>query len=184
VRLEGEGIALRRLVADDAAALLELRLRNREFFAPFEPVRDPSFFTLPGQALALADEAGRWERGDAYGFGITERDDDAVLLGWVILSNVVRGAWQNATIGYAVDEAANGRGVATEAVGLAVGFAFEYADLHRVQAAVLPRNVRSTRVLAKNGFRREGRSRYYLQIAGVWADHDIYAITREDVGPA
>lgn len=96
------------------------------------------------------------------------------------LSNVVRGAWGNCTIGYFVDHGRNGLGYATEAVGLAVRFAFDHAGLHRVQAAVMPRNVRSIRVVEKNGFRYEGLARRYLQIDGRWEDHNIYAITVED----
>jgi ribosomal-protein-alanine N-acetyltransferase len=181
MRLDGDVAAVRRLDAGDAVAMLDLRLRNREFFKPYEPLRDASFFTRQGQSTALADDVARWERGDSYGFAILDRTAGDELAGWVTIANVVRGAWQNATIGYAVDESANGRGLATDAVGLAVRFAFEEAGLHRIQAAVLPVNARSARVLEKNGFRREGHARRYLQIAGVWADHDLYAITREDV---
>ncbi len=93
---------------------------------------------------------------------------------------VVRGPWQNANIGYYVDRTWNGRGVCTEAVGLVVGFAFDRAGLHRVQAAVMPRNTPSIRVLEKNGFRREGLAPRYLQIDGVWENHVIFARTTED----
>ena len=102
------------------------------------------------------------------------------LIGRVALSNVSRGAWQNATLGYYIDEAHTGRGYATEAVRLALEFAFGSARLHRVQAAVLPRNIASRRVLEKAGFCREGRSTKYLQINGVWEDHEMFAITLED----
>jgi ribosomal-protein-alanine N-acetyltransferase len=181
VRLDGDIAAIRRLEPRDAAAMLELRLRNKDFFKPYEPLREASFFTPRGQATALAEDSARWQRGDAYAFAILDRAGGDALAGWITIANVVRGAWQNATIGYAVDEAANGRGLATDAVGLAVRFAFTEAGLHRVQAAVLPVNARSARVLEKNGFRREGHARRYLQIAGVWADHDLFAITREDL---
>ncbi len=181
MRLDGEIAAIRRLATRDAPAMLDLRVRNRAFFKPYEPLRDASFFTRHGQAAALADDVARWERGDSYAFAILDRARGDALAGWITIANVVRGAWQNATLGYAVDEAANGRGLATDAVGLAVRFAFRDAGLHRVQAAVLPANARSVRVLEKNGFRREGHARRYLQIAGVWADHDLFAITREDV---
>lgn len=63
---------------------------------------------------------------------------------------------------------------------LALRFAFAEAGLHRVQAAVMPRNGASIRVLEKTGFRREGLSLRYLQINGVWEDHLIFAITREE----
>jgi [ribosomal protein S5]-alanine N-acetyltransferase len=93
---------------------------------------------------------------------------------------VVRGPWQNATLGYWIDKHAGGRGHATRAVRLAVRFAFEHAGLHRVQPAIIPRNVRSVRVAEKVGFRLEGRALRYLKINGVWEDHDVYALTVED----
>lgn len=114
-----------------------------------------------------------------YAFGVFLKESDE-LIGRVALSNVSRGAWQNATLGYYIDEAHNGHGYATEAVRLALQFAFGPAGLHRVQAAVLPRNVASRRVLEKAGFSREGRSTKYLQINGVWEDHETFAITLED----
>jgi [ribosomal protein S5]-alanine N-acetyltransferase len=98
----------------------------------------------------------------------------------VALSNIVRGAWQNCTVGYYVDQTRNGRGYATEALGLATGFALTQAGLHRVQAGVMPRNAASIRVVEKNGFRFEGLARHYLQINGVWEDHNIYALTAEN----
>jgi ribosomal-protein-alanine N-acetyltransferase len=96
---------------------------------------------------------------------------------------VVLGAWHNATIGYFIDETHNGRGLATSAVRLVCKFGFEGAGLHRIQAGVMPRNASSARVLEKVGFRREGLAKRYLFIAGVWEDHDIYALTTEDWEP-
>jgi [ribosomal protein S5]-alanine N-acetyltransferase len=92
----------------------------------------------------------------------------------------VRGPWQNATLGYWVDEHAGGRGHATRAVRLALRYAFEEVGLHRVQPAIIPRNIRSLRVAEKVGFRREGRALRYLKINGTWEDHEIYALTAED----
>ena len=111
---------------------------------------------------------------------MVDRYTDDHLIGRIALSNVVRGPWQNATMGYWVDQAANGRGHATSAVLLLCAFAFDHARLHRVQPAIMPRNARSRRVVEKAGFRREGTALRYLKIAGVWEDHDIFALTRED----
>jgi ribosomal-protein-alanine N-acetyltransferase len=178
-RLHNELVLLREWKRGDERALLELRKRNRDFLAPFEPIRDESWFTLGGQRAAIAYDRARWEQDEAYLFGIFERPSET-LAGWIAIANISRGAWQNATLGYAVDERLNGRGLATAAIGLALQFAFAEAGLHRVQAAVLPHNARSARVLEKNGFRREGHARRYLQIAGRWEDHDMFAITAEE----
>jgi ribosomal-protein-alanine N-acetyltransferase len=73
-----------------------------------------------------------------------------------------------------------GQGLTGEAIELVLGFAFERVGLHRVQAAIMPRNARSLRVVEKLGFRREGFAERYLQIAGKWEDHVLFAMTAEE----
>jgi ribosomal-protein-alanine N-acetyltransferase len=173
------GVEIRPTSKADASAFLELLQANREYLRPFEPARPDWFFTLAGIEGEL-DRADADRNADAlYAFGIWKPDPPA-LVGRIALSNIVRGAWQNATLGYFVGEAWGGRGYATEAVRQAVAFAFDEAGLHRVQAAVMPRNVRSIRVVEKNGFRLEGTAQRYLQIDGVWEDHLIYAVTSDE----
>jgi [ribosomal protein S5]-alanine N-acetyltransferase len=167
------------LSADDADELLELRRRNVAFLQPWEPLRPEGFLTPASQRADLEWSLRQRQAGLAYSFGIFEVASGA-LAGRVALSNIVRAAWQNCTLGYYVDEARNGRGYATEAVRLATGFALGHGGLHRVQAAVMPGNRASIRVVEKNCFRFEGLARRYLQIAGVWEDHNIYAATAED----
>ena len=178
MRKNSERIYIRRLGMDDLEALLDLRLRNRHFLKPFEPVTLDSHYTLEGQQEILQKVQDNWETGSGYGFGVFLINDDR-LIGRVNLSNVVRGAWESCTMGYFLDEKYNGNGFTTEAVRLAIVFAFGSAKLHRVQAAVMPRNLGSIRVLEKVGFRYDGFSTYYLQINGVWEDHHLYSITRE-----
>ena len=120
------------------------------------------------------------EAGVAYGFAIVEGSSPRPIVGIVTLSMVVRAAWQNGNLGYWVLESRGRRGYATEAVRLVLAFAFDTLALHRVQAGVMPRNLRSIRVLEKNGFRREGLAERYLRIAGRWEDHVIFAITSEE----
>ncbi len=172
-------IYLRAFAVADAEALLGLRLKNRSFLAPFEPQRPARLFTLSEQRRELEEEALARTDDRRYVFGIFLNDDRS-LVGRISVDNVVRGAWQNATLGYFVDQDHNGRGIGTAAVTDAVRFAFEEAGLHRVQAGVMPRNVASIRVLEKVGFRFEGVSKRYLQINGVWEDHNMYAITVEE----
>lgn len=179
MRSAGEKVYLRRLVDSDAAALLDVRSRNKDFFQPYEPIQPDDHYTIEAQQASIALAQANWEHGLAYGFGIftCEREQ---LIGRVNLANIVRGAWQNCTIGYFIDQAQNGRGYMSEAIALAVRFAFAQASLHRVQAGVMPRNGRSIRVLEKAGFRNEGLSKRYLKINGVWEDHLIYARTSDE----
>ncbi len=171
---------LRPLTANDAEALLGLRVKNRDFLNLFEPVKPVRYLTLSEQRreLEYGEEMRREDRRYVFGVHLTEGD---VLVGRISVDNVVRGAWQNATIGYFIDRENNGRGLGTEAVTAAIRFAFEEAQLHRLQAGVMPRNVASIRVLEKSGFRFEGMAARYLNINGVWEDHKLYAVTVEDV---
>ena len=178
VELRGTLVAIRPFESDDAPALLDLRLRNHDFFAPYEPSSVVVPQTPAEQVARLEAERVDWETDRGYVFGIFE--PEGTLVGRIALSHVTRGGWQNAVLGYFVDESANGKGYATDAVRLAIRFAFERAGLHRLQAGVMPRNRRSIRVLEKGGFRHEGLSPRYLEINGVWEDHESFAITREE----
>lgn len=180
VEVAGGRCAVRDLRPVDAREMLELRVRNRAFFTPFEPALPPGHFTLRAQRNAIEQGNRAWDEDREYTFGIAL--PDGALAGRIRLSVVVRGPWQNANLGYYVDRAANGRGIGTEAVGLVVGLAFDSLGLHRVQAGVMPRNAASIRILAKNGFREVGLAPRYLRINGRWEDHVLFAITREDLG--
>ena len=168
---------LRMLGPEDAEAMLALRVRNREHFLTGEPVHDEAFFTLEGQRKALRAAAEQHAEGTRVLFGVV--DDDGALAGYVALSQIFRGAFQNAYLGYAIDRDRTGRGLATAAVRAALEHAWAIG-LHRVQANVIPENVASRRVLEKNGFRHEGRALRYLHIGGRWADHDMFAITADE----
>jgi ribosomal-protein-alanine N-acetyltransferase len=156
--------------------LLEVLVRDRAFLDPWEPTRPDSFFTLETQQHGLARFR---EAEDFADFGIFLAEGDE-LVGRAQLSGISPAPFENAYLGYFVSERHNGRGYATEGVRQAVDVAFAELALHRVQAAVIPRNLASVRVLEKAGFRQEGVALRYLQIAGVWEDHLVYAVTAEE----
>jgi ribosomal-protein-alanine N-acetyltransferase len=170
-------VTIRPLALDDAAALLDLRSRHRAFLEPWEPLRDDAFYTLERQRQGV--EASVRERDEGRGAPFVIVHERAVV-GAVNLSAIVRGVFQNAYLGYWISPEVGGRGFATEAVRQAVAAAFRTLALHRVQAAVIPRNTASVRVLEKVGFREEGLALRYLRIAGVWEDHRLFALTAED----
>ncbi|MCZ8511344.1 GNAT family protein [Paenibacillus filicis] len=182
MNLEGKLVYIRPLNVSDARALHQLRNDNRTFFMPYEPVQPEEAFTL--ESIRASIEQGHRDEaeGKGYAFGIFENGTHQIV-GRVRLSNIVRGAWHNATVGYFTAGPVNGRGYMTEALRLTLQFAFEQALLHRVQAAVMPRNTGSIRVVEKNGMRFEGLAERYLKINGVWEDHRIYALTAEEWKP-
>ena len=180
LRLDDAPTAIRPTDPADGRAQLALRVANRDHTGPWDPARDESFYSDAGQRLELDLDQRAWAAGSAFAFAVLDMSDRDRLIGRVALANVVRGPWQNATLGYWISADVGGRGHATRAVRLALRFAFEHAGLHRVQPAIIPRNRRSVRVAEGAGFRLEGRALRYLRINGVWEDHDIYALTTDD----
>jgi [ribosomal protein S5]-alanine N-acetyltransferase len=178
--LNNNNIILRYLEASDAESLLQLRKENRQFFQAFEPIRTESHFTYEEQLKEIQKATLDIEKDSSYIYGIFHRETQQ-LVGRITLSGIVRGPFQNANLGYYLDKKYNGKGYVTEAVRIILDLAFDELQLHRVQAAVMPRNIASKRILEKTGFKKEGYSPRYLKINGSWEDHEIYAITKEDV---
>jgi [ribosomal protein S5]-alanine N-acetyltransferase len=174
-------VELRPARVRDARALAALYRAERAFLAPFEPLRDPSFFTEDGQRRSLERTSELRAAGALERFLIL---DGGTPVGVLAISNIVRNAFQSANVGYFVAKEHNGRGVATRAVGLGVEWAFDSAGLHRLEAGTLVDNVGSQRVLEKNGFARIGLAPRYLKIAGAWRDHILFQVTVEDPGPS
>ncbi|SCW87408.1 ribosomal-protein-alanine N-acetyltransferase [Paenibacillus tianmuensis] len=178
--MDSNNIYLRHLERKDAGALFDLKLRNRDFYQPFEPIRDESHFTLEGQEKEIANGIQGALNDQSYIYGIFLKETDEIV-GRIALTGIARGPFQNANLGYYIDRKHNGRGYATTAVSLCVKIAFNEFDLHRVQAGVMPRNLPSIRVLEKAGFRNEGLAKKYLKINGTWEDHALFAITADDI---
>jgi ribosomal-protein-alanine N-acetyltransferase len=121
-----------------------------------------------------------WKAGLTFALLVFSRTNEDAVVGRVAFGGVHRGAFQNAYLGYWIDAQNQNRGLMTEAVLAATSFALSRAGLHRVQAAVMPDNRASQRVLEKVGYRQEGLAQRYLCIAGKWADHLLYAVTAEE----
>jgi [ribosomal protein S5]-alanine N-acetyltransferase len=175
---KSENVYLKYLDHSDACDLFELRKRNRDFFQPFEPLRPDSHYTYESQLNEIITCKLDAESDHGYTMGIFLCSSKS-LIGRISLSGVVRGPFQNANLGYYLDKEFNGKGYVTEAVSLLLRVAFHELNLHRIQAAVMPKNIASIKILEKNNLRREGLAKKYLQINGVWEDHEIYAITKE-----
>lgn len=166
----------------DVAEIRRLLRANREHLAPWNPApppgEDPTSITEVSKAILR--QRRDWKHGAGFVFMVAEREDPGRFVGKIALNGVMRGAMWGAYLGYWMAADQQGKGLATEAIGAVVDFAFGPAGLHRVQAAIMPRNARSLRVIEKLGFRKEGYAVRYLQIAGKWEDHVLFARTREE----
>ncbi|GAB3216296.1 GNAT family N-acetyltransferase [Kineococcus gypseus] len=167
-------VTTRLIESRDAEALAHLLVVNRDFLAPYEPLREQSYFTPAGQRADIHAALDAHERG--AGLPRVVLDEGGQLIGRITLSGIVRGALLSCSIGYWIAQAAGGRGAATAAVAQMTEIAFGQLGLHRVQAETLVDNVRSQRVLQKNGFTRYGLAPQYLKIAGRWQDHVMHQL--------
>ncbi len=181
-RLLTERLVLRPPRTTDVPELRRALRANALHLRPWSsapaPGEDPA--SLASVSRAVLRHRREWKRGQAFVLLVAMRNVEDRIVGRVALGGVLRGAFQNAYLGYWIDAKEQGRGLMPEAVCAATTFAFRSAGLHRVQAAVMPRNGRSLRVLEKLGYRREGLAERYLSIAGAWEDHVLFAVTAEE----
>jgi ribosomal-protein-alanine N-acetyltransferase len=180
--LTGPRVVLRPLEVGDHSAWRLVRERSRDWLEQWEPAPDPGAPDPVMDRDAFRSRCGAWERqrqfDTAYGFGLFLRD--GTFGGEVSLGSVLRGPFQSSFIGYWIDEALAGHGYVPEGVALLIRYGFESLGLHRMEAAIVPRNSKSRRVAAKLGLRDEGVAERFLQIQGTWEDHVRYAITYEE----
>jgi ribosomal-protein-alanine N-acetyltransferase len=180
--LIGARVLLRPLRVDDWEAWRDVRVRCRDWLEQWEPRPDVGVSDPVADREAFRARCGAWERqrhfDAAYGFGLFLADGR--FSGEVSLGSVQRGPFQMGYIGYWIDEALAGRGYVPEGVVLLMRYGFETLDLHRLEAAIVPRNHASRRVAEKLGMRDEGTAVRFLQIQGVYEDHVRYAITTEE----
>lgn len=187
--LEGERLYLRPPTLDDWRAWSDLRRESRGFLTPWEPSWPADALTLAAfrrrlRQYARDRQAGSghpfliFRRGKAAGGGRSRRADE--LVGGVSLTNLRRGVAQTASLGYWTGERHARRGYMQAALELLLDWSFGPLALHRVEAACLPANQPSRRLLEKLGFAEEGLARGYLMIDGRWQDHVLYGLLAED----
>jgi [ribosomal protein S5]-alanine N-acetyltransferase len=180
--IHGDGIYLRTPQMGDFPAWASLRERSRDFLTPWEPTWPMDDLTRGAFRRRIRRYAQDIRDDVAYPFFIF-RTQDNTLAGGLTLSNIRRGVTQSGSLGYWVGVTFARQGIMSEAVCVFLPFAFEHLRLHRLEAACLPSNAASIRLLEKVGFSREGFARRYLRINGIWQDHILFAMLHDDPRP-
>ncbi len=178
----GDTVVLRVPQMSDYAEWAALREASREFLTPWEPTWPPDDLTRASYRRRIKRYAEDQRSDLAYPLFVFRKSDN-VLVGGLTLANIRRGCAQAGNLGYWMGAAHSRRGYMTAAVKAVIPFAFETLRLHRVEAACIPANIASIRLLEKTGFRREGFAREYLCIDGAWQDHLLYARLKHDPAP-
>jgi [ribosomal protein S5]-alanine N-acetyltransferase len=169
----GDGVILRIPQVTDYAEWAALREQSRDFLTPWEPTWPADDLSRSAFRRRIRRYAEDLRTDQSYAFLIT-RSTDNTLLGGLTLANIRRGVAQAGSLGYWMGQPHVRKGYMTAAVRAIIPFAFSTLRLHRVEAACIPTNAASIRLLENTGFVREGYARDYLCINGMWQDHLLY----------
>lgn len=177
-----ERLLLRPLEAEDRLEYCRVHEISADAFRPWSPAPEDDADLPTRFARALEQSRRGWDLGTHARF--VAALGDTRIAGFFALNEIVRGVFQSAYLSWSVSADAWGRGLGTEGVTALLTIAFaappEGLGLHRVEAAIIPSNVRSVRVAEKVGLRHEGLAKRYLEIAGRWQDHERFAMTAEE----
>jgi [ribosomal protein S5]-alanine N-acetyltransferase len=172
--ISGDGISLRTPQMTDYGDWATLRESSRDFLTPWEPTWPADDLTRSAFRRRIRRYVEDLRTDQGYAFLIFRNSDEA-LVGGLTLANIRRGVAQAGSLGYWMGLPHVRRGYMTAAVRAVIPFAFATLRLHRVEAACIPTNAGSIRLLENTGFTREGYAREYLCINGTWQDHLLYA---------
>lgn len=180
--LFGDGVTLRVPQMSDFRDWADLRQRSRDFLVPWEPTWPQDDLTKSAFRRRIRRYQSDMRDDRAYPFFAFRNADDA-LVGGLTLSNVRRGVAQACSLGYWVGAPFARQGHMTAAIATIIPFVFDQLGIHRLEAACLPSNEASIRLLRKSGFSEEGYARRYLKINGLWQDHVLFALLSDDALP-
>lgn len=163
----------------DATRWAAIRRDNAAWLGPWESTRPPeSDGRHTGYRSLTRDLIRQGREGRSLPFVVTY---DEEMVGQLTVTSITWGSARWAQMGYWIAESHAGRGIMTRAVAMACDHCFATMGLHRLEIAIRPENVSSLRVVEKLGFAKIGLAPRYLHINGTWRDHELYALTAEDV---
>lgn len=171
---------LRLPVMEDYEDWAALRLASRQFLEPWEPTWASDALSRESFKRRLRYYAKGYKADELYAFSIYRRVDDQ-LVGGITLSNVRRGVTQSGSLGYWMGASFANQGLMSDALSAFCLYAVKDLRLHRLDAACIPDNHASARVLEKCGFTEEGFARQYRRIDGRWQDHRLFGLIESDL---
>ena len=177
--IQTERLILRLPDARDFVAWANLRRSSAEFLEPWEPIRESNYLSRRAFQNRLVWARRMAKDGRAFNMLLIRREDDQ-LVGGITLDNIQGGVSKSCTVGYWMGQEFTRQGYMAEALSASVLHAFTVLDISRIQAGCLPENAPSRALLEKSGFKYEGVAQSYLQIAGRWRNHVLYANLRRD----
>ncbi|WP_150466404.1 GNAT family N-acetyltransferase [Francisella sp. SYW-9] len=157
-----------------AQLMLDYYIENNKHLAPWEPVRDESYYTLQNFSKILEQATQEFESKATLKLVALNKDENEIMA-VCDFTNIVYGVFQACNLGYSIAEKYQGLGLMTEVLEVTISYVFDELSLHRVMANYIVNNIRSEKLLVKLGFEKEGLAKSYLKIAGKWQDHILTA---------
>jgi ribosomal-protein-alanine N-acetyltransferase len=179
INIETERMLLRPPIQSDFESWVALRTKSIEFLEPWEPSWSEDHLSKKSFLNRVYWAKKSIRDKTALPVFMFERNSGA-LLGAITLDNIRRGPAQAGTLGYWIGQTFARNGFMRESIGALVHYAFESLDLSRLEAACLPENIASRKVLEISNFKYEGVAQSYLQINGRWRNHVLYSCLRSD----
>ncbi|WP_339294181.1 GNAT family protein [Paenibacillus sp. FSL W7-1279] len=176
ITIQTSRLQLKTIDRDRAADVVDVIVKNDEHWKVWEPAREAEFYTIDKQEEILEAESRSIADGSLFKVWL-HKDDE--IIGSIAISNIVRGVFQSAHVGYKLAKAHTGQGYMTEALRAVVDYCFDTMGLHRLEANIMPRNIASLNVVRRLGFYEEGLAVKYLNINGVWEDH-LHMVIRNE----
>lgn len=181
--LRGARVYLRPGREEDWRAWAELRAASRDHLIPFEPQWAEDSLTERAFYLRLERQRRDWRMGISRSLLIFLEEDDSII-GGINLNNICRGAAQYCSLGYWLGQPYQGHGYMQESARTLIAYAFGPMELHRINAATLPHNGRSMKMLRRLGFTEEGFAKNYIQINGAYQDHILFGLCADSADHA
>jgi len=170
ITFETQRLILKSLSPDDAILLQRYLVKNKDFLEEWEPERNEGYYSLDSIAKSIETNNAANENKSGLNLYLFKKAEENII-GNIGLSNIIYGVFQSCYLGYKLDVNEINNGYMGEGLKKEIEIAFENYKLHRIEANVMPRNIKSIRVLEKLEFENEGISRQYLKINGKWEDH-------------
>ncbi|HRK23172.1 MAG TPA: GNAT family N-acetyltransferase [Fimbriimonadaceae bacterium] len=167
-----------------AEAVADFYRVNRAHLQPWSPPFSPDLESTSGQTIRLRNAQRSFEEGSGWRWWMKLQAEPQRIIGFAHVSQIVRGAFQSAMLGYGISSDAEGKGLMSEALSAVLDEVFSpRGKLHRIQANVVPDNVRSLALMERLGFEREGLAPEYLFIDNEWKDHVMLAKRNPNYDP-
>lgn len=177
---ETERLILKVLDENSADIVLDYYIRNKGFLEEWEATKREEFYTLDRHGHILRDELENINKENMFRVWIFKKDDEKRAIGTFGFTSIIKGAFWSCFLGYKLDGEEINNGYMTEALKKGIDIMFNEFGLHRIEANIMPKNIRSRRVLEKLGFYNEGLAYKYLKINGKWEDHIHMVLLNED----